>query len=264
MKISKFLVLTLIFCLLASFSAAQSIDEPRFVNKFLGDFETPVIEPGGEGTFSFSLNNPDAINLTSSMTNVQLNASIYRFATLDESRFVSDITDPPIILASGSSDYMIEGSDLAPGQSREISITVSTSKETPHGGVFNQATYFVRFWLEFDYESQHYVMASRGYFSDEEWALVQENGTIGQLNLTYLNQRGLDGIIPDSGFAVKEPMPLWPVIVLVALMLFFSLLAFSFWVLDNPGRFPKMEKRLLRLAGKTEILKMRIFKGKIR
>lgn len=264
MKILKFLVLAFVFCLLASLSAAQSMDEPRFVNKMLADFETPVIEPGGEGVFSFSLNNPDAINLTSSMTNVRLNASIYRFATLDESRFVSDMTDSPIILESGSSDYVIGSFDLAPGQSREMSFTISTSKDTPHGGVFNQATYFVRFWLEFDYESQHYAMASRGYFSDEEWALVQENGTVGQLNHTYLDQRGLDGIIPDSGFALKEPIPLWPLAVLIALMAFFSVLAFSFWVLDSPGRFPKMEKRLLRLAGKVETLKMKVFKGKIK
>ena len=262
MKLMKFLVLASVFCLLASFSAAQSVDEPRFVNKLLADFETPVIEPGGEGVFSFSLNNPDAINLTSSMINVQLNASIYRFATLDESRFVSDMQDTPIILESGSSDYLIEGFDLAPGQSREMSFTVSIDKDTPHGGVFNQATYFVRFWLEFDYESQHYTMVSRGYFSDEEWALLQENGTVGQLNQTYLSQQGIDGIIPDSAFALKEPIPLWPLAVLVSLMVFFSVLAFSFWVLDSPGRFPKMEKRLLRLAGKAETLKMRLFKGK--
>jgi len=259
----RLLLALILTCVLFSVTAsAQSIVEPRFVNKFLDDFSTPVIVPGQTGSFSFSINNPDPINITGNMNNISLQISIYQYGTLEESAMVVDISNPPMISEVNSPEYQVDGINLGPGESQTITFTITTEKNTPHGSYFSQSTYFVRFGLEFDYEGVHYSMVSRGYFDDVQWDHLTTTDTgAGEVNQTYLQELGYDGIIPDSGFALKIPIPMWPFYLLVLITIFVGMVAFSFFVLDNPGKYPKLERPLLRIYGKARQLTFR-FKRK--
>jgi hypothetical protein len=263
MTTSKVMCLAIILILLASAVSAQTVDEPRFVNRMLDDIRTPSITPGGSGVFSLTVNNPDRDNLTSAMENVTMDISIYHYATLDESIPVSDIDHPPAIVDSpGVTRILVECGNILPGESHPIDFTIQTRKDTPHGSYFSQSSYFVRFMLNFTYENVSYSMASRGHFSDQEWETLKEGGGAGEINRTYLKELGYDGIIPDSAFSVRLPIPIWPFFLLVGLTVLCGAMALSYHVMDNPGKYPKLEPRLLRLSGRLNIWK-RTFLGKI-
>ncbi|MFO7619227.1 MAG: hypothetical protein R6W91_06175 [Thermoplasmata archaeon] len=230
--------------------SAQSIEEPRFVNRMISDFQTPSIEPGGSGTFRFSVNNPDPINLTAAMENVSIEISIYHYATLEESLPVSEISNPPVIVESSGTALEVDCGNIQPGAEYPVEFNIDTVKKTPHGSYFSQSSYFVRFMLAFSYQGANFTMASRGHFTDQEWELLKEGGGAGEINRTYLKELGYDGIIPDSAFSVRIPIPMWPFYALVGLTALSGAMAFSFHVLDNPGRYPKLELRLLRLSGR--------------
>lgn len=254
MRFLRILTIGLTVLMLASIAQAQFIDEPRFVNKFLGDFSTPSIVPGQSGIFSLTVNHPDAINLTRPMENVSLSISIYQYATLEESLPVAGMDNPPVIAESGSPEMLVDCGDIQPGNNYPVEFTINTEKTTPHGSYFSQSTYFVRFTLAFEYEGQNYTMASRGYFNDTQWSHLTETGTgAGQINHTYLAELGYDGIIPDSAFSVKIPIPRWPFYALVGLTGLVGFMAFASYVLDNPGSYPRIEVKLLRLLGWLDI-----------
>jgi len=261
MKPLPVMTLILALILLAPAVQGQSIEEPRFVNRFLDDFSTPSIVPGGSGIFSLSVNHPDAINLTGQMENVSLSISIYQYATLEESLPVSSIDNPPEIAESGAPDMVIDCGDILPGASYQVEFTINTDKSTPHGSYFSQSTYFVRFILAFEYEGQNHTMASRGYFNDTQWAHLTETETgAGQVNQTYLEELGYDGIIPDSAFSVRVPIPRWPFYALMVLTAIVGFLALASHILDNPGAYPKLEQRLLRLNGGVDIYRRKLLK----
>lgn len=260
MKRLKLVSILFAILFLTSFAAGQSIDEPRFVNQLLGDFQTPVITPGNSGVFSFALNNPDPVNLTQDMQNIRLNISIYQYATLDESMMIWEIDDPPLITESNDVEYPVETDRIPPGGQHAVSFTIFVGRDTPHGSYFDQSTYFVRFWMEFDYGGENYTFVSKGYFSGSQWSHLTGSGDgAGSINQTYLEELGFDGIIPDSGFAAKPvaetPLPMWPFYILVLITVFIGVLALSVYALDNPGKMPKLEKPLLRING--QLIKMR-------
>lgn len=262
MKPFQVLTLALAILMLAPLAQAQSIEEPRFVNKFLGDFSTPSIVPGHRGTFSLTVNHPDAVNLTSPMENVSLSISIYQYATLEESLPVSSIDNPPgIVEADNQPDMTVNCGNIQPGSDFPVTFTIDTQKNTPHGSYFSQSTYFVRFILTFTYDNQNYTMASRGHFNDTQWIHLTETETgAGEINQTYLAELGYDGIIPDSAFSLKIPIPKWPFYGLVGLTGLVGFMAFASYVLDNPGAYPKLEVRLLRLSGRLDIYRRSILK----
>ena len=71
-----------------------------------------------------------------------------------------------------------------------------------------EGTYFVRFSMNFDYNSTSRIMQSRGHWSMEQWEDATTNvteGAPGNINLEVLE---VDGIIPDSSFGIKKPIPL--------------------------------------------------------
>ncbi len=88
----------------------------------------------------------------------------------------------------------------------------------------------MRFRLEFDYLlDRHAIMVSPGFFSKEELAYALRDATadervnyrfVGNANYTYLGERlgveSIDGLIPDTGFGVKDRLPLWPFNLLLA------------------------------------------------
>ena len=261
MKSFQVLVVITVLLLLPSIASGQSIVEPRFVNKFLNDFSTPSIVPGRSGVFSLTVNHPDAQNLSGPMNDTSLSISIYQYATLEESLPVSGISNPPVIVESDSPDMTVDCGDIQPGSEYPVTFTIDTDRSTPHGSYFSQSTYFVRFILAFEYEGHNYSMASRGYFNDSQWSHLTETETgAGEINQTYLAELGYDGIIPDSAFSVKIPIPRWPFYGLVGLTAFIGFLAFASYVLDNPGNYPRLEIRFLRLSGKLDIYRRGIMK----
>ena len=82
---------------------------------------------------------------------------------------------------------------------------ITVKKETPTGD------YGIRFSLEFyinGTSERHFIMKSKGFFSDEEWNYATkspENSDLPYyhhgLNTTYL---GIDAIIPDTDFSVES------------------------------------------------------------
>ena len=256
--------------------AAQDFGAVGVVNSLINVTATPQLVPGDRGDFAFAFHSSYPAGMT--MYNVSLNISIYRFATVDSSAPVdASWTYPyPRIASTGGRDWWWNTSSVAPGSTTNLSFTIETSADgnlMPYGSVFSPASYFLRMWLEFDGvvngTTQHFRMASPGFFSQGRWDLAQ-NATYtnpcnppscrGDLNLTVL---GVDGILPDSSFGVQAPIPRWPFYLLIAFAAFFAVLAFLFWVEENPGTFPRVETWWARQRGRLSRLKpMRRRRGK--
>jgi len=265
--------------------ARADLNDPRDVgnqNKIIRVLESPQLAPGEMGTFRFNFSNPHRFW----MQNILLNVSIYEYATIEENLRVDSgwpwaypriqESAPPsnpreyLIHRGGPMDFL--GNTSGANYIRE-SFTILTSKDMPHGSVFAQSSYFLRFWLEFDFtnatDSGRMVLASRGYFTDAQWANATEylgpgctpynatNRCAGNVNLTRL---GVDGLLPDSAFGVKEPIPIWPFYGLVVMTIFFLILAFLFWVEENPGRYPRIERRWLTFKGRLRRVFRRVFR----
>jgi len=231
------------------------------VNKLISVKASPELAPGESGRFEFYFNS----TYLEPMNNVTLNASIYRYATIDESILV-DSSWPypyPKIAETGTRAWSWTAVRVDPGTSRLLNFTVVTaadSRDMPHGSIFSQSSYFVRFSVEFEGNVSGtltaFRFASRGYFTDAQWNLaISANATNpctppscrGDVNLTVL---GVEGIVPDSAFGVKEPIPRWPFYLLIGFAAFFLVLAFLFWVEENPGSYPRVEAWWARTRGR--------------
>lgn len=250
--------------LAGSVVADEDLEAPGRVNRILDTFATPQLEPGGSGVLSFHLNNP----YPDAMTNVSLTAEVYFYATIEESSPVdANWTHPfPRFREADAATPRRAAwpvASLAPGTNVSLEATVETSADMPHGSVFSQSSYFVRFWLEFDYpanaNNSSAVVPGRGYFTLTEWEAATTGGECnpvdckGGVNLTrlgsFLDRPRVNGILPDTAFGVKEPIPVWPFYALVVVMAFFLVLAFLFWVEENPGEFPRVEAAWARFRG---------------
>src|SRR5437899_7941576 len=222
------------------------------VNKLISVKASPALAPGESGRFELYLDS----TYLEPMNNVPLNASIYRYATIDESILV-DSSWPypyPKIAETGTRAWSWTAVRVDPGTSRLLNFTVVTaadSRDMPHGSIFSQSSYFVRFSVEFEGNVSGtltaFRFASRGYFTDAQWNLaISANATNrctppscrGDVNLTVL---GVEGIVPDSAFGVKEPISRWPFYLLIGFAAFFLVLAFLFWVEETPEPSPRAE-----------------------
>jgi len=269
-------IVTLSFLIVASASfsvismdaiAQEDPRDPGLVNKLMNVLDTPGLPnvgltPGDKGAFRIQIMNPYEGN----MTNIVFNASIYSYATLEEIQDVTSTWTTPFIEESNSIEYTLQPFDLIASEHQKhqnISFTIVTNYDTPHGSAFSQSTYFVRFWLEFDYTNltgtEHLVMKSPGHFSTEIWDEAtrtpeesDEPYYRGTVNLTYLQETTgqVDGILPDSSFALKEHIPAWPFYALIVLMIVSGFLAFMFYIEEKPGTWPWMERRWLGFKGK--------------
>lgn len=244
-------------------AAAEDFGAVGKVNKLIDVHSTPELAPGESGRFEFELN----VTYAEEIVDATLNVSIYRYATIEESLPVDSTWpfDYPYIDVDGTNVGQerqwtfprLNGSKLM------LNFTVVThadSHEMPHGSVFSQASYFVRFYLSFtgnvSGSPEPFVMASPGYFTEAQWDEATSEARTdpciaptcrGYVNLTVL---GVDGILPDSAFGVKEPIPRWPFYALVAASVFFLVLAFLFWVEENPGSYPRVEAWWARTRGR--------------
>lgn len=257
------LSLLLLATLFAPAASAEDFGAVGKVNKLISIQETPSLAPGDSGRFAFFFNSTYTVE---TIRNVTLNASIYQYATIDES-VVIDSSWPypyPKIAETGTREWSWTRPAVGPGTSTPLNFTILTapeSRDMPHGSVFSQSSYFVRFELAFDGNVSGnltpFRMASRGFFTDADWETATSvNYTDpctppscrGNVNLTIL---GVDGILPDSSFGVKEPIPRWPFYALIALAVVFLVLAFLFWVEENPGTYPRIETWWARTRGRV-------------
>lgn len=231
------------------------------VNKLISVIESPQLAPGASGTFRFEFNSTYA----SAITDVRLNASIFMYATIEGAIPVDDAWpyEYPRIRETSGREWWWNQTTVPPMSAYALEFTIDTaadSRAMPHGSVFSQASYFVRFWVEFDGDTDgnvtRYRFASRGFFTQDRWAQATNASFTnpcnapscrGNVNLTIL---GVDGILPDSAFGVKEPIPVWPFYLLIALAVGFLVFAFLFWVEENPGRYPRIDAWWARTRGR--------------
>jgi hypothetical protein len=221
--------------------AAENYSAPNKIPD-LSDFKTPQIVPGASGSYQFSVRN----RYNGTLENATLTVEIYKWATLEDAKDIGRISDPPEISEGARQGYSAPAFSLGPNQTTTVKITVATSKSTPQG------TYFVRQMMQFEYNGTHLLMKSRGYFTNREWdnATTNANGSraVGGINLTML---GVDGILPDSSFSVKEPIPMWPLALLIGLTVFFGALALVFYLVEEKGH-PKLKERFYKGSGKLK------------
>jgi len=255
---------------LAPPAGAQDFGEVGKVNRLISVFETPQLAPGESGPFRFELN----VTYAEPIANVTLTAEIYRYATIDESIPV-DAAWPyayPRIRGAGVRNVSWSWASIPADNATPLEFVVETaadSRDMPHGSVFSQATYLVRFALAFEGivagVPTAFEMKSLGHFTQAQWeAARNETNTDpcvapwcrGNVNLTVL---GVDGLLPDSSFGVKEPIPQWPFYGLVVGAVFFLGLAFLFWVEENPGTYPRIEAWWARTRGRLVRVRRSVF-----
>jgi len=247
-------------------ASGQDYGDVGKVNRLISVFDTPQLAPGESGAFRFEFNSTYA----EPIYDVTLNVSIYMYATIEEAIPVDSAWSlafayPRIEESTGPDprDRRWALGTVGAGTSIPLEFTVLTaasSEDMPHGSVFSEATYFVRFWLEFNANVSGtltpFVMKSRGHFTGAQWdAATNETNTNpcnppgcrGNLNLTLL---GVDGLLPDSSFGVKEPIPQWPFYALIAAAALFLVFAFLSWVEENPGTFPRVDAWWARMRGR--------------
>lgn len=208
--------------LIMSSAIASEVSAPSKI-PLLSNYHTPEIRPGATGEFKFTIEN----RYNDSMENVTVTVEIYRYLTVELSKGIKEIAHAPIIRESSGYNQTYERfwqtiSNISPNNIVFVNFTITTHHNTPQG------TYLVRNRLEFEYNNTSYLMLSRGYFSDDDWEYAEATGSAyeGKLNLTHLN---CSGIIPDSAFSVKEPIPSWPLYLLISITVFFLILAVIFY-----------------------------------
>ncbi len=251
------LPLALSFMMLLPASTSADINDPgspRFANSILNGFITPTVSPGTSLEFSFNLTNPyDIENETMDMEGVVLTTGIYEYSTQETNREVNASFKNAPILDHIGIEIIHEFDQIAAGATERVEIVVSTSKKTPHGSYFSQSTYFMRFKLTFHFpgNSTEVVLQSRGFFSDEQWdQMVAFTGEDSIVNTTYMRSLGVDGLLPDSAFGLKQPIPKWPLGIIIGAIGVLSFTALYYFVLDNPGKYPRLEQRFYYLRGK--------------
>jgi len=191
-------------------------------NVDFNNFCTPTIKPGESGKLTFTVEN----NYDTAMEKVYLTVEIYKYATEETSKNINEISSPPVFI--NSETRIIEyNKTIMAGSSIQTSLRISTSKETPQG------VYLVKIKIEFKLDNAPYMMESIGYFSDEEW-------TNYQLNETHLPS-GCSGIIPETSFTVREPIPMWPLYVLIGATVLCGFFAAVFY-LEDKGKLLKLPR----------------------
>ncbi|RZD33516.1 MAG: hypothetical protein CXT75_11565 [Methanobacteriota archaeon] len=228
------------------------------------NFSTPQLEPGQNGDFSLDVLN----RYNETLENVVIEAEVYHRADIDESETLADIPskERPYISntkwvsnldemettqdASDTKKATFDVGDLESNETITLEFRIETKEETKEG------TYFVRFSMSFMHNDTERQMQSRGHWSMELWENATTNvpeASPGNINLDVL---GVDGIIPDSSFGVKKPIPKWPLYLLITLTIVFAGLSVIFY-LEEEGNYPELNKWLQKQRGKLNELRLR-------
>ena len=202
----------------------------------LGNFTTPTIRPGRSGTYNFTVTN----RYNEEMKDVKLEVEVYMWATLESSRPIGRLGGPaPQFKEARATNVTRDLGTIGAHASVPASFVISTSDDTPKG------TYFVEHNLTFSHNGTNYTMLSRGHFTSAQWEGFAYNNLYYQLNVS--------GIVPDSSFNVKDPVPMWPLGVLVGLCALFGALAVVFYLAEEHGpEYPRLKKALQYWTGKYE------------
>ena len=231
------------------------------------NFQTPQLEPGQSGDFSLDILN----RYNESLEEIIIIAEIYHRADIDESESLELIPSserPYIQNAVWNSNLFGEKNIVESIDARKASYeineiqsneTISLKFEIKTNGDTKEGTYFVRFDMNFVHNGTERQMQSRGYWSMDEWedATNRSNipsGSPGNINLTILD---VDGIIPDSSFGVKKPIPKWPLYGLISLTIIFAGLSVIFY-LEEEGNYPELNKWLQKQRGKLNEFRLRL------
>lgn len=223
------------------------ISDPGRVNSIITELDTPKIEPGESEELTFNFYNP----YEEAIEDVMLNVSIYRYAYLGVEKNISQIEEPPVFGVTSEIEREVSLNSLESENEEDIELEINSKEGTEEG------VYLLRFWLEFVYQEEEFVMKSRGYFSSEEFeeAGASENATAdgenytGGLDLDHLN---VSGVFPDSSFSVKEPLPRWPQYALGVVSVLFGVLAVMFYFQEKYDMFPRLEKTFDNWSSKLE------------
>ena len=248
----RWIALIIVISFAVTGASAQDMGRPDRVPS-MGDFHTPLISPGDAGEFSFNLTN----RYEHPIENATLTVGIYMYATLEEAKNITEVHHAPVIIESSSSSITFFFRNIQPWNNITVAFTISTFSDTPQG------TYFIRTMMNFSYLGEQYVMKSRGYFSKQDWDYAtrpEARNETGGINLTYL---GVDGILVDSSFTVKEPMPVWPLAVLVGITCLFGAAAVLLYIKEDPG-FREFKKRYYPIEGKIRSEKRIMKKRKLK
>jgi len=261
--------LLVVLVVMLPFATAEDFRDPGRVNKVLGNFETPQLRPGESGQLRLRLQNPYT---NATMNNLTLTAEIYAFATLETYRTMEKgwTYQAPYFKDTGNRRSAAMFSSLPARGIENLSFTFVSSTSAPYGAPLDQGAYFIRFLLEVDLIPTNGTpvagwFASRGHFSNEEWANATrapdkntQDAThyFGTVNLTYLGARlgatPLLGLIPDTAIGVSEPIPLWPFYLLAGLMVLSAVMAFFYYVEEHPAQFPRAAKGWFASKGKVK------------
>jgi hypothetical protein len=254
------LALAMSFLFLSSACAADPIlnpGGPSYANSILNGFITPTVRPGQTVMFSFNITNPYP-EPNGTMNDLTLELGVYRYSTQETAKAVDqDFKHAPSIEGFGP-EITSQLEPITPGNTTRIDLHIATSKHTPHGSYFSQSTYFMRFKLTFNFTDSMtpVVLQSKGYFTDDQWnQMVSFEANQSIVDTTYMKSLGVDGLLPDSAFGLKVPIPRWPLGIIIGAIGVLSSLALYYYVLDNPGKYPKLEKRFYYLRGKLRELR---------
>ena len=193
---------------------------------------------------------------------VTIVAEIYHRSDIDESETLDKIPsgERPVIRNTCWNSNCSETSDVKKAifdiGTMGANETISFEFEIVSNDDTKEGTYFVRFSMNFDHNGTSRVMQSRGHWSMEQWEEATTNvteGSPGNINLEVL---GVDGIIPDSSFGIKKPIPKWPLYTLITLTLVFAVLSVVFY-LEEEGNYPELNKWLQKKRGKLTQLRLR-------
>lgn len=214
------LIMIIIFMLtLSSAISEESIVSDPAKIPLLDDFKVPTIIPGEKGELSFSLTN----RYDYSITDLKLTAEIYMYKTLEMEKNVSELSETPVIIETNAQKIEFSYSLMNSNDEIKLSFDIFTSKSTPQG------IYFVRMKLEFSYNDTNYTMYSIGSMNKEDWEIYALEGRL---------PSDCAGIIPETSFTVREPIPLWPLYLLICIAAVFAVLAIIFYFQDK-----KIKKR---------------------
>ena len=208
------------------------------------NYSTPQIEPGHHGYLEFRVVN----RYTNYMASVNITIEITAGVNEKESKDISKASHPPRLEAvgrpatgQGTHKVSVSIPALAPGEAKAVTLKykVQSFEDT------YEATYIVRSMIDFWYGNQtepqvHYIMKSKGYFTNEQWTVATSGGGFQytNVNLTALN---ISGITPDTTFGVRSPFPQWPKWVFLGGAILFLGLGLLFVAMDNYGKFPHLK-----------------------
>ncbi len=227
----------------------HEISDQYFTNQLIDEIDTPSIEPGSDSELTITLKNPYPDDMN--MKNTTFYISIYWLSYLETDKNISEVEEPPVFDIE-EIGVIEEIGNLSSGETIDLEYIIRTSEDTEEG------VYSIKFRLDFSIDNENQTMKSRGYFSDEDWeeAKSPEEG-INVTELDNLTDFDVSGILPDSTFEVRTPVPRWPQYALGIITAVSGVLAVMFYMQEKYGSFPKLEKAFDNWTSKLEEFRSR-------